>query len=158
MLSDGCLSVCPSACNVGVLWPNGWMDQGATWYGGRSRPRPHCFRWGPSSSPRKGAQQPLTVWPTLLGHGRPPQQLLRSCNVLFLSDCFAECSRGECPPGSFQSRPCSNSTDRHCTGLSRLYTLNDAAEKKNSLQRTAKRTLKTFGISSVSRKAILERV
>jgi len=25
-----------------VLWPNGCMDQGATWYWGRPRPRPHC--------------------------------------------------------------------------------------------------------------------
>jgi len=24
------------------------MDQDATWRGGRSRPRPHCARWGPS--------------------------------------------------------------------------------------------------------------
>ena len=32
-----------------VLWPNGWMDQDATWNGGRPRPRPHCVRWGPSS-------------------------------------------------------------------------------------------------------------
>jgi len=22
-----------SVCNAGVLWPNGWMDQHATWYG-----------------------------------------------------------------------------------------------------------------------------
>jgi len=29
-----------SVCNVGVLWPNGWMDQDATWYG--ERPRPLC--------------------------------------------------------------------------------------------------------------------
>ena len=35
---------CP-VCNVGVLWPNGWMDQDATWHGGRLRPRPHCVRW-----------------------------------------------------------------------------------------------------------------
>ena len=35
------------------------MDQDATWYGGRPRPRRHCVRWGPSS-PRKGAQQPPT--------------------------------------------------------------------------------------------------
>ena len=49
-----CLSVL-SVCNIGVLWPNGWMDQDATWYEDRPRPRPHCFRWGPSS-PRKGAQ------------------------------------------------------------------------------------------------------
>jgi len=28
------LSVCPvlSVCNVGVLWPNGWMDQNETWH------------------------------------------------------------------------------------------------------------------------------
>jgi len=25
-----------------LLWPNGWMDEDATWYGGRSRPWPHC--------------------------------------------------------------------------------------------------------------------
>jgi len=37
MLSDSCLSVqsvCP-VCNVGVLWPNGWMDQYETWHAGR---------------------------------------------------------------------------------------------------------------------------
>jgi len=38
---------CP-VCDVGVLWPNGWMDQGATWYGGGPRPRPHCVRWDPA--------------------------------------------------------------------------------------------------------------
>ena len=42
------LLCCLSVCNVGVLWPNGWMDQDATWYGGRPRPRRHCVRWGPS--------------------------------------------------------------------------------------------------------------
>jgi len=38
------------------LWyPNGYMDQDATWYGGRPRPRPHCARWGPRSpSPESG--------------------------------------------------------------------------------------------------------
>jgi len=25
-----------------LLWPNGWMDQDARWYGGRLRPKPHC--------------------------------------------------------------------------------------------------------------------
>jgi len=29
-----------------LLWPNGWMDQDATWHGGRSRPKRHCARWG----------------------------------------------------------------------------------------------------------------
>ena len=60
MLSDRCQSVCP-VCNVGVLWPNGLMDQDATWYVGRPRPRRHCVRWGPNS-PRKAAQQPAPTF------------------------------------------------------------------------------------------------
>ena len=27
-----------------LLWPNGWMDEDATWYGSRPRPMPHCVR------------------------------------------------------------------------------------------------------------------
>ena len=62
------LSVCPDlyVCNVGVFWPNGWMDQDATWYGGRSRPRPHCGRWRPISprSKKEGAFFcPSLSWP-----------------------------------------------------------------------------------------------
>jgi len=41
-----CLSVC-LVCNVGVLWSNGWTDQGVTWHACRPRPWPHCVRWGP---------------------------------------------------------------------------------------------------------------
>jgi len=37
-----------------LLWPNGWIDQDATWYGGRPQPRQHCVRWGPSAPPRRG--------------------------------------------------------------------------------------------------------
>jgi len=37
-----------------LLCPNGWMDQDATWRGSRSRPRPHCARWGPSYPPQMG--------------------------------------------------------------------------------------------------------
>ena len=48
MLSDSCLS-CLFVCDVGVLWPNGRMDQDETWHEGRPRPRPHCFRRGPIS-------------------------------------------------------------------------------------------------------------
>jgi len=36
----------PSLFGPCLLWPNGWMDQDPTWYGGRPRPRPHCVRWG----------------------------------------------------------------------------------------------------------------
>ena len=32
-----------------LLWPNGWMHQDATLYGGKPHPRPPCVRWGPSS-------------------------------------------------------------------------------------------------------------
>jgi len=32
-----------------LLWPDGWMHQDTTWYGGRPRPRWHCVRWGPRS-------------------------------------------------------------------------------------------------------------
>ena len=62
MLSDCCLSVL-SVCDVGVLWPNGWMDQGETWHGGRPRLWSHCVRWGPSHPPQKGAQQPPNFGP-----------------------------------------------------------------------------------------------
>jgi len=44
ILPLSCLCVCPilSVCNIGVLWPNGWMDQDASWYGGKPRPRWCC--------------------------------------------------------------------------------------------------------------------
>jgi len=38
-----------------VLWPNGWMNQDATWYGGRPQPRGLCVRWGPSPPPKFSA-------------------------------------------------------------------------------------------------------
>jgi len=40
-----------------LLWPNGWMDEDATWYGSRPRTRPHCVRRGPRP-PRKGNSSP----------------------------------------------------------------------------------------------------
>ena len=41
-----------------LLWPNGWMHQDATWYGGRAQPRRLCVRWGPSFPSPTGAQSP----------------------------------------------------------------------------------------------------
>ena len=41
-----------------LLWSNGWMDQGATWHGGRPRLRPRCDRYESSSPFQKGAQPP----------------------------------------------------------------------------------------------------
>jgi len=37
-----------------LLWQNGYMDQDATWYGGRPRPTRHCVRWESSSPSLKG--------------------------------------------------------------------------------------------------------
>ena len=55
-----CLSVL-SVCNVGVLWPNGWMDQDETWHAGRPQPWPHCVRWRPSSPSPKGHSPPFSA-------------------------------------------------------------------------------------------------
>jgi len=41
-----------------LLWPNGWMHQDATWYGGRPQPRRLCVRWGPSCPSQKGGAAP----------------------------------------------------------------------------------------------------
>jgi len=41
-----------------LLWPNGWMDQDATWCGGRPRPRQHCVRWGPCSPAAQNGHTP----------------------------------------------------------------------------------------------------
>jgi len=71
-----CRTVCPIlseryalsclVCDVGVLWPNGWIDQDATWHGRRPRPWPHCVRLG-LSCPQKGQSTPIfgpcVLWP-----------------------------------------------------------------------------------------------
>ena len=41
-----------------LVWPNGWMDQDATWYNGRPRPGQHCVRCAPSSTSPLCGQQP----------------------------------------------------------------------------------------------------
>ena len=63
-----------------LLWPNGWMDEDAAWYGSRPRPRPHCTRRG-SQLPQKGYSSPPPVFSAHVycGHGRPSQLLLSSC-------------------------------------------------------------------------------
>jgi len=47
-----------SVCNVRALWPNDLTDQNETWPAVRPRPRPHCVRWGPISSPSQRGTAP----------------------------------------------------------------------------------------------------
>jgi len=65
-----------------LLWPNSWVDEDATEYGSRPRPRPHCIRRGPSSA-RNGHSSlpPIFSARVCCGHGRPSQLLLSSCNA-----------------------------------------------------------------------------
>jgi len=60
------LSVCLSflsVCHIGVLWPNGWMDQDDTWHGGRHWPRPHCVRWDGNPTPAPKRYTVPQFWP-----------------------------------------------------------------------------------------------
>jgi len=41
-----------------LLWPNGWMNEDASWYGGRFQPRGICVRWVPRSPRQKGRRSP----------------------------------------------------------------------------------------------------
>ena len=45
-----------------LLWPNGCMDQDATWYEGRPRPSRHCVRSGPSYLQKKGHIHPHPIF------------------------------------------------------------------------------------------------
>jgi len=57
----------PPICGPFLLWPNGWMHQGATSYRGRPQLRRLCVRWKPSPPPQKGAEPPIfgprLLWP-----------------------------------------------------------------------------------------------
>ena len=77
-----CCPVCLSLCNVGVLWPNGWIDQDATWYGGKPWPRRHCVRLGPAPPQRD------TTAPTFSAHVYCGQK------VAHLSICWASIKYG----------------------------------------------------------------
>ena len=73
----------PALFDLCLLWPNGWMHQDTTWYGGRLSPgdivldgdlAPPLHRKGHSSRP------PTLSGPCLLlPNNRPSQQLLSSC-------------------------------------------------------------------------------
>jgi len=61
MLSDYC-PACLSVCNVGILWPNGWMDQDELEVG----PGPSHIVLDGDPAPPKWAQTPnfpFLLWP-----------------------------------------------------------------------------------------------
>jgi len=65
MLWNRCLSVYNVRVKRRVLRSNGWMNQDATWYGGRPQPG-HTLLYrdpAPSPTPEKGAQQTPTFQP-----------------------------------------------------------------------------------------------
>ena len=47
-------SVSLSVCDVGVLWPNGWMDQDETWHADR----PQRWQHGDTTPPKRGTTHP----------------------------------------------------------------------------------------------------
>ena len=59
---------------------NGWMDEDATWYGSRPRPRPHCIRRVPALLERGTAAPRFSAY-VYCGHGRPSQLLLSCCSL-----------------------------------------------------------------------------
>ena len=57
----------PKGAQPTNFWPmsvvaNGWMDEDATWCGGRPWPRRHFVRWGPSSPLQKGGIAPRPIF------------------------------------------------------------------------------------------------
>jgi len=61
-----CLS-CLSVCDIGVLWPNSWMDQDETWRGDRPRPAATLCYMETHFPPQKGHSLPICgpcpLWP-----------------------------------------------------------------------------------------------
>jgi len=57
----GALCSTPQIFGPCLLWPNDWMDQNATWPGGRSRPRSPSVTWGPSPYKKNRAQPPISA-------------------------------------------------------------------------------------------------
>jgi len=66
-----------------LLWPNGWMDEDATWYGRRPRPRPHCVRRGHSPPRERGTAAPSLFGSCLLW----PRSPISATGSLLLSYC-----------------------------------------------------------------------
>jgi len=69
-----------------LLWPNGWMDQDATWNEGRSQPRPRCVRWDPACFPGKWHSSPPSFWPMSIVAKRSPISATAELLLYFACD------------------------------------------------------------------------
>jgi len=58
-------------CHPTLSWPNGWMDEDATWYGSRHRRGPQCIHGFPSLCERGTAPSP-SIWPMSIMWPRSP--------------------------------------------------------------------------------------
>jgi len=78
------------------------LDQDATWYGGRPRPRRHYIRWGVEDlPPPKGAQPPIfgqcLLWPNGWMHQERPEIGLSPGDIVLDGDPALPPQRGTAP-------------------------------------------------------------
>ena len=66
MLSDHCPVL--SVCNIGVMWPNGWMDKDETWHGGGPRPGHIVLDGDPAPPSQRGTAPPQFSANVCCGH------------------------------------------------------------------------------------------
>ena len=73
-----------------LLYPNGWMDEDATLYGSRPRPRPHCVRRKPGP-PRKGHSSPPPFFSPCLLWPRSPISATAELLLFLVSSLLVFC-------------------------------------------------------------------
>jgi len=101
-----------SVPDVGVLWPNGSIDQNETWHGGRFRLRPGHIVLDGDRAPPKGAQPPI-VGPCLLcqtaGRIKMPLRTklgLGPCDIVLGGDSVLPPQKGGSSPATFRPMYC----------------------------------------------------
>jgi len=73
-----------------LLWPNGWMYQDATWYGGKLQPRPIVLDGDPTPHPPKGGTASPNFRPMSIVAKRSP--VSAAAEQLFIVSCQATSS------------------------------------------------------------------
>ena len=71
-----------------LLWPNGWMDEDANWYGSIDLGPSHIVLDGVPDLCERGTAGSLFLARVCCGHGRPSQLLLSSCLAFLLHDAY----------------------------------------------------------------------